>query len=584
LALFLAGILLGVGCSFHPAPARVDRPEQPERQEAAPRNDFELGLRIAMELDHEIGLVREDSLLRRVNEVGYRVAYVAPRAALFSFHVLDRPEPNAFAIPGGFLFVTRGMLETGITDAELAALIGHEIGHITRGHFARSQRLSSILSIAQVALLVGALMAGDNGGSQGARYERTDEDIVYRGTSGSQAVAEGVPIFGGLLRTLIERKYSRGFEYEADDTGARLAAQAGYPPSAAADLLLRLRERAYEDSEYGYWRTHPFFPERVERVSAVAAGLVPPVEPLPDFAFRQSVQHEFVRMASRREREAEAVFLYRIALRVEPHGMTALEAGRKLLEFRVERDRRRPALNRMIRPIVAEYDSLITATEKVQPGGALAWKLRASRDSLEAERNRLLPDYLEELDRDLKPTTLFERFLENYPDHPRAPAICFALAENYRRSGRPDLAVPRYLRLFRDHPDSSWLEPALGALHETIPRVSDPIVLQRVLGAELPDTLLSRAAARMDTLLSEVDSMEDAAAFLHEFPESRYAEPMRCRLEEQAEEAYRQARVLEGVDRAQQALDAYHRILFVAPETRAAGLARERIDFLVRTG
>jgi hypothetical protein len=109
-------------------------------------------------------------------------------------------------------------------------------------------------------------------------------------------------------------------------------------------------------------------------------------------------------------------------------------------------------------------------------------------------------------------------------------------------------------------------------------------VLQRVLGAELPDTLLSRAAARMDTLVSEVDSMEDAAAFLHEFPESRYAEPMRGRLEEQAEEAYRQARVLEGVDRAQQALDAYHRILFVAPETRAAGLARERIDFLVRTG
>ena len=69
------------------------------------------------------------------------------------------------------------MLEMGLSDAELAALLGHEIGHVIGNHFSRSKRLSSILSLAQVALLVGAIVAAD-GSSGSTRYER-DDDLVY---------------------------------------------------------------------------------------------------------------------------------------------------------------------------------------------------------------------------------------------------------------------------------------------------------------------------------------------------------------------------------------------------------------------
>ena len=85
-----------------------------------------------------------------------------------------------------------------------------------------------------------------------------------------------------------------------------------------------------------------------------------------------------------------------------------------------------------------------------------------------------------------------------------------------------------------------------------------------------------------DSLVVEVASMEEAAVFLERFPESDYAPRMSDQLESQATEAYRQAKILEGVAQQQQALDAYHRILFLAPDSDAATEARDRIDFLVR--
>jgi predicted Zn-dependent protease len=546
-------------------------------------SDFNLGLRITLQAYHEVGMVEDDSLTNWVRDVGYRVASVAPQPALFTFHVIDLPYPNAFALPGGFVFVTRGMIEMGLGEAELAALLGHEIGHVIGRHFERSQRLASILSIAQIALLVGAIFVADDVGSSPARYER-EGDLVYRGSTGGDALMQGVPAFGGLFRTLVERKYGRGLEYEADEWGAKLATQAGYPSSSAAGMLRLFRTRIHEETTYGYWLTHPFFSDRVPRAEAFARSLPAPARTPADYAFRRSIQQDLIRIAQHRSDETEAAFVYHLALGADPHGRSALEAGQEILRFRAQRDRKKQALLREIHPIQADYDSLITIATRIMPESPLHRSLIAERDSLDDARAEILPEYLQKIDGDLRATSLLERFVRNYPDHPRYAEVLHLLAENYRRSARPDQAAKRYVELLNDHGESPRAALAAEGLAVVIPRMESPLVLQELLEGPLPDSLHSVADARMAEVMIEVESLEAAAEFLERFPESPHAEAMRTQLEARATEMFREARILEGVAQKQQALDTYHRILFLAPDSAIAAEVRVRIDDLVRAG
>ncbi len=576
-------LVIGVSCAVAPPVHRLGVHEDDEHAQHIPRSDFDLGLRITMEVGEHIGFVDVDSLRRRVNDIGYRVASMVPRPALFTFHVIDMPDPNAFALPGGFIFVTRGMMELNLTDGELAALLGHEVGHVIHNHFSRSQRLSSVLSLAQLALLVGVFLAADDVAASGPRYEVMG-DQVTRGSTGRDALIEGVPLFGGLFRTLLERKYGRGLEYEADETGVRLSTKVGYPSGSTADLLDKLRERVHEDATYGFWLTHPFFKERAPRAAAQGRSIQPATEPPPVYAFRRAVQAELFRIASLRDEDDEASFLYEMALRAEPRGMTALEAGHELLRFRTSRDVTRRELERELWPIIADYDSLITRARRIDPNGELAEAMSVERDSLDRDRGRIRERYGEEFEKELQATSVLEGFIVNFPDDPQFPGVLYLLSENYRRSGRWELAAKSSLRLRRDHPEEPWPAKAESTLSAVVPRLKDPCVMQSVLESPIPDVLMAEASAQMDSLIVSLESMEEPAAFLERYPASSYADPMRRRLEEQAGKAYLEAKLLEGVGRSQRALDAYHRILFLAPDSDAAAQARERIDFLVRSG
>lgn len=596
LALVVLLLVTLVSCAVGPPPGDdpVDGPPPAERSPTAPAraadtepspvdSDFDLGLRITLQAYHEVGMVEDDSLTDWVRDIGYRVASVAPERALFTFHLIDLPYPNAFALPGGFVFVTRGMIEMGLTDAELAALLGHEIGHVIGRHFERSQRLASILSLAQIALLVGAIFAADDVGASSARYER-EGDLVYRGSSGGDALVQGVPAFGGLFRTLVERKYGRGLEYEADEWGAKLATQAGYPSTSAARMLRLFRTHIHEETTYGYWLTHPFFSDRVPRAEAYARSLPPPPRAPADYAYRRNVQRQLIRAAERRPDELEAAFIYHLALGADPHGRSALEAGREILRFRARRDRKKQALLREVYPMQSDYDSLLAIADRIIPDSELRRHLADERDSLDTARTEILPEYLTKIDGDLRATSLLERFVRNYPDHPRYPEVLVLLAENYRRSARPDRAASRYQELLDEHPDAPESARAAEGLATVIPRMESPIAMQELLDGGLPDSLRDAAGTRMDEIVLEVESLEDASEFLERFPRSPHADAMRAQLEARAQEMFREARILEGVAQKQQALDTYHRILFLAPDSAIADEARDRIDVLVRAG
>lgn len=192
-------------------------------------------------------------LNRRVTTVGRRIAQVSGLQGLdWEFVVFDQKEVNAFVLPGGKVGVFRGLLEATRDDDELAAVIGHEVGHVQARHSAEriSQELAAKAGVAVVAAVVSG--SGD--------YGQYADEI---------AGALGLGLTVGVILP-----YSRNHELEADRLGLSLAKAAGYDPTAA----VRFWERRIASAQGGgqppeFLSTHPADEGRLRRLRAEAAAL-----------------------------------------------------------------------------------------------------------------------------------------------------------------------------------------------------------------------------------------------------------------------------------------------------------------------
>lgn len=211
------------------------------------RGEIEQGREADRQIEAQYGFYEDEELAAYVTGIGDRMARLSERPHLpWTFRVLDSPVVNAFALPGGFVYVTRGLVAYAGSEAELAGVIGHEIGHVT-GRHSRSRRRNSLL--ANLAILAGALV------SESVR------DLV----------SLGVPqLAAGLVLT----KYSRGQELDADERGIRYATQAGYNPYGIGgffETLQSLEERSDRKRLPGWISTHPQVDDRIERSNRWAA-------------------------------------------------------------------------------------------------------------------------------------------------------------------------------------------------------------------------------------------------------------------------------------------------------------------------
>jgi predicted Zn-dependent protease len=227
------------------------------------RDERELGRQEAEEVEQAFGLVRDPALVGYVQEIGHRLAAGSPRRDItWSFAIADDPEPNAFALPGGWVYVSRGLLALANREDELAGVLGHEIGHVEARHAVRR-----VTAAAPFALLFGvpAALLG----------------VV------SPALGDVVGGTGRLASQVVLAAYSREQEHEADRLGVALAARSGWDPGALAGMLRSLeREDALQGRAAGriaFLSTHPTTPERASNIAALAAGLrpapVPPIAP-----------------------------------------------------------------------------------------------------------------------------------------------------------------------------------------------------------------------------------------------------------------------------------------------------------------
>ncbi len=203
-----------------------------------------LGGGIAIRAFSQVGPEYPNAEVQRyVNLVGRVVAAQSSRPDLpYAFAVIDSPVPNAFAGPGGYIFVTTGSLRYMSNEAELAGVLAHEVAHVTELHMVKTWRRTNLLQgLSEVAAAA-------------------DEDAKEYTAAVDQAT-----------ETLFDKGLDKSFEYEADTVGVDLAALAGYDPAGLPNFLNKLASAT--DKKGGWYSTHPPLNERIGRLNQQVADL-----------------------------------------------------------------------------------------------------------------------------------------------------------------------------------------------------------------------------------------------------------------------------------------------------------------------
>jgi len=218
----------------------------------SPERERALGAQEAEKVSAQIGLVDDAELVAYVDSIGQRlvgnvekrlVEGVAPPTTEYHFAIADMPEPNAFALPGGWIYVSRGLLSIANSEDEVANVVGHEIGHVVARHSAQRYTRQVVTGVGSIAATIGAavLLGGDAGQTVGQL---------------SQALG------AGLIAS-----YGRDQERQSDEVGQALAADTGYDPAAIAEFFRALEReeiRLTGTKRLPSWLdSHPVTSERI---------------------------------------------------------------------------------------------------------------------------------------------------------------------------------------------------------------------------------------------------------------------------------------------------------------------------------
>jgi len=514
----------------------------------------------------------------RINRIGYELAQQSEFQKFpFTFGLVDMPVPNAFALPGGQIFITRGMLDLGLDDDMLATVLGHEIGHVTLEHFKRMQRKSTLLNVLGNLLVVG-VMLGDRGNrpEEGVPY---DPRVGY-GPSRVQGAAAASLILGELLL----RSYSRDYEDESDAEGQRLAAMAGYDPEGAQRVWVKMNFRAPQLREFGYLQTHPFAEER-SRAAAARKGTwkIQPRKPADDYRLRTQATL-MTWMERNHPGEKESSYIKASSLAAWPQGKVAENLRLEKLHGLREAELARPLLSRDWGKLVQRYREEVAAVREADARSDLIATLEGEIGELETQRKEAYPRAVEVLGGGIYETSFLESFLSNYPDAAQVPEVGLALGDAYSRLGNQTEAVARYLGAWEKAPESPEGKRARAGLRLLAPNLKELAALQQLALQDRDPEIRKIAGERLATMAKSYDDVANGAEYLRRYPEGGQAPEVLGRLNVLADNLYAEVVLYQGMGDAAKAMDRINKILTHAPLSPAAEKLRDRAVLAEKAG
>ena len=218
-------------------------------QDAA-QEDREIGEKVAKQVEASIGIYDAPKTADYVSSVGSSlVENLDSEFSEFSFQIVDQFEPNAFAAPGGFIYISRGLLVLLDSEDELAGVLGHEISHVTQRHAYQRNKKGVFSSIIKIpGNIVGSVLGEGLGNVLNAPWDA------------------------------LSANYSRKQESEADELGMNLAATTGYDPLELAAILARMQAEiealTQEQMRFSFFDSHPSTPKRVQNIQKLSEELV----------------------------------------------------------------------------------------------------------------------------------------------------------------------------------------------------------------------------------------------------------------------------------------------------------------------
>jgi predicted Zn-dependent protease len=222
-----------------------------QRVELNPQQEISMGLHSAPQMERQYGGASPDAQAREyVSRVGRRIVASTDAGRTkyrFDFHLLnDHDVVNAFALPGGQVFITEALFRMLSTEDELAGVLGHEIGHVVGRHSSEQIAKSDLLNGLTSAFSVG--VSGSNGGYDAARMAQ-------------------------FVNQLVNLKFTRGDESEADKLGVRFMMEAGYQPEAMIKVMEILKRVAGSGKQPEIMSTHPDPENRIGKIKEEIARL-----------------------------------------------------------------------------------------------------------------------------------------------------------------------------------------------------------------------------------------------------------------------------------------------------------------------
>jgi predicted Zn-dependent protease len=214
------------------------------------QQEIQMGQEYAQQINAQLPIMQDPELNRYINVIGDSIARITSRGNLdWHFFIVDAKEVNAFAVPGGFVYVNRGLIERADQMDELAGVLGHEIGHVVRRHTVKQ-------------------MEKEQGANVGVTLA-----CILTGVCNSQIAGAAINIAGGALFA----RFSRQDEAQADEEGVKNTVRAGISPVGMVTMFQKLiaeRQRSPSAVE-GWFATHPLEEDRIRAVQALINQIPP---------------------------------------------------------------------------------------------------------------------------------------------------------------------------------------------------------------------------------------------------------------------------------------------------------------------